>query len=77
MPMVFAMKKYDVFVEINAAPTPISSIDGAVEICPNSTYSYQANGLPINEINWTVTGGTPSSFKGNPYQRNMGQFASV
>ena len=69
----FCNDDYDVFVKITAAPPPVSNIGGALEICPDETYSYQANGLPINDFNWSVTGGTPADFKGNPFNVTWGQ----
>ena len=72
IPTAYCNDKYEVFVKITAAPPPPASIDGEDEICPGEVYPYQANGLPINDFNWTVTGGTPASFKGNPVNITWG-----
>ncbi|MEZ4931877.1 MAG: PKD domain-containing protein [Saprospiraceae bacterium] len=62
----FCNQDYEIFVDVIAAPLPVNGIDGSIEICPGETYAYSADGLPINDFNWTVTGGTPANFKGNP-----------
>ena len=62
----FCNDTYDVFVKLVAAPPPVTAIDGATEICPGTPYSYEAQGLPNSDFAWTVTGGTPATFGGNP-----------
>ncbi len=71
-PADFCNRDYEVFVEIVAAPVPVNSIDGPAEICPGEPYAYQANGIPINDFNWEVIGGSPTSFKGNPLNVTWG-----
>ena len=62
----FCNNQYEIFVEVVAAPPAVNSITGEDEICPGENYSYEADGVPINDFTWTVTGGTPADFKGNP-----------
>ena len=43
------------------------SITGPVKICPGDTYTYLAHGSePGVAFDWTVIGGTPATFTGNP-----------
>lgn len=46
---------------------PADTIDGPVQICPGQTYSYfgQTTQTGVG-YSWTVTGGTPGSYTGNP-----------
>lgn len=62
----FCNNEYEIFVEVVAAPPLVNNIIGEDEICPSENYSYEADGIPINDFTWTVTGGTPNDFKGNP-----------
>ena len=62
----FCNQTYDIFVKLVGAPPPVNAIGGAQEICPGTTYSYEAQGLPNTDFTWTFTGGTPATFHGNP-----------
>ena len=46
---------------------PADTISGPVEICPGQTYAYfgQTTQTGVG-FNWTVTGGTPLAYTGNP-----------
>ena len=68
----FCNEFYEIFVDVKAAPVPVNNILGEDEICPGETYPYEADGIPINDFNWTITGGTPSEFKGNPINVTWG-----
>ena len=65
-PADFCNRDYSIFVDIIAAPVPVTSIDGETEICPGEPYAYQANGISTHTFNWEVIGGSPASFNGNP-----------
>ncbi|MBI5915091.1 MAG: PKD domain-containing protein [Bacteroidetes bacterium] len=62
----FCNDDYDIFVKLVAAPPAPTAIIGEDEICPGTAYSYEATGLPTTDFTWTVTGGAPASFFGNP-----------
>ncbi len=62
----FCNQTYDIFVKLVGAPPQPTGILGAQEICPGTTYSYEAQGLLNTDFTWTFTGGTPSTFHGNP-----------
>ncbi len=62
----FCNSTFDVFVKIVALPPPVTAVDGEAAICPGKPYVYQAQGLPNSQFAWTVTGGTPAAFSGNP-----------
>jgi PKD repeat protein len=48
-------------------PVPPDSILGESLICPGQTYTYFGQGLASgNTYDWTVTGGSPASFTGDP-----------
>ena len=68
----FCNDKYEIFVEVIAAPPPVTAINGEDEICPGETYPYEADGIPINDFNWDFIGGTPTDFKGNPVNVTWG-----
>jgi PKD repeat protein len=53
-------------IQVLEVPPP-DAIDGPVEICPGDTYAYFAQSSETGvAFNWTVIGGTPTSFTGNP-----------
>ncbi|MBK9105501.1 MAG: PKD domain-containing protein [Saprospiraceae bacterium] len=53
-------------VHVIQVPPP-DSIVGEISICPGDTYSYTGySSTPGTGFMWNVTGGTPSSFTGNP-----------
>ena len=62
----FCNNTYDIFVKLVAAPPAPTAITGPDEICPGTPYAYTAVGLPNTTFSWTVTGGQPASFFGNP-----------
>mgnify|MGYP001182274516 FL=1 len=68
----FCNNTYDVFVKLVAAPPPVTALGGATEICPGTPYRYEAQGLPASQFAWTVTGGTPATFSGNPVNVTWG-----
>ena len=46
---------------------PVDSITGALEVCPDDIATYYAHSSQSNvKYVWTVSGGTPSTFTGNP-----------
>lgn len=53
-------------IQVVETPRP-TGIDGPVEICPGIPYSYIAQSAQSGVgFQWTVQGGTPASFTGNP-----------
>jgi len=60
-------------VVASALPSKPTSITGAKNICPGTTYNYKAEGLPNdNNVVWTVQNGpgAPSTIQGNPINVN-------
>ncbi|MEO1259142.1 MAG: PKD domain-containing protein [Bacteroidota bacterium] len=68
----FCNELYEIFVDVRAAPVPVNSILGEDNICPGETYPYEADGIPSHDFNWTIIGGTPDEFKGNPINVTWG-----
>ncbi|MBK9256890.1 MAG: PKD domain-containing protein [Saprospiraceae bacterium] len=65
-PAAFCNDTICTFITVVGMPLP-DSISGQKIICPNQTYTYFANSSQNNvSFNWTVTGGTPSTFTGDP-----------
>ncbi|MCR9287714.1 MAG: PKD domain-containing protein [Bacteroidetes bacterium] len=64
---------YRVFVEVVNSPIAPSSITGAVLICPNDIYTYEAIGEAENTFSWIINnGGSVTTQKGNPINVNWG-----
>ncbi|TAK40961.1 MAG: PKD domain-containing protein, partial [Saprospiraceae bacterium] len=69
----FCNDKYEVFVKVLALPPPPGGITGEEDICPGESYTYTANGSPINNFTWTINnGGAISTRNGNPVNVTWG-----
>lgn len=65
-PSVYCNSMVTKVIQVLEVPPP-DAIVGPVEICPGDTYTYLAQGsAPGVAFDWTVTGGTPNTFTGNP-----------
>jgi PKD repeat protein len=77
-PTAFCNDTICTFITVIGMPLP-DSISGQKIVCPGQTYTYFANSSQNNVgFNWTVTGGTPSSFTGNPISitwNNIGPYS--
>lgn len=62
----YCNNKVTKIIRVIELPEP-DSITGPADICPNATYSYFGHSSESGTgFLWTVTGGTPASFTGNP-----------
>ena len=65
-PAVYCNSVVTKVIKVLEVPPP-DAIVGPVEICPGDTYTYLAQGsVPGVAFDWSVVGGTPSTFTGNP-----------
>ena len=65
-PNIYCNMMVTKLIRVITVPKPLG-IMGPVSICPGGTYTYFAQTSETGvAFNWTVTGGTPASFTGNP-----------
>lgn len=65
-PTAYCNDKVSVVIIVVELP-PADGIDGPIEICPGETYTYFGLSSQTGVgFNWNVTGGTPTSFTGDP-----------
>ncbi|MDX2135054.1 MAG: PKD domain-containing protein [Saprospiraceae bacterium] len=62
-------------IQVSAAPARPTAIEGPTMICPNTTFTYRATGVPPgSRIRWTIQNGpgAPTTALGNPLNVTWG-----
>ncbi len=63
----YCVAAFEMNVNVVAAPPVVDAIEGEANVCPNSTYTYEAIGIPENNYRWQVNnGGAVTERYGNP-----------
>lgn len=73
-PSMLCQDSYRTFIQVEAAPPPLSGIAGTTEICPGTSYLYQAQGLLAGHaVVWTIQNGNQTQeFTGESVVVNWG-----
>jgi PKD repeat protein len=70
----YCVDAFEMNINVVPAPPAVVSLEGETDICPNTTYSYEAiSTIPENNFRWQVNnGGTVTERYGNPITVNWG-----